>query len=169
MGWPPIVYSRRMTSKDLLIHIISESVEQLFKYAKAVPPDKVSWSAGGDARTTLDICQECVQAPKWTIDMLETRSVGGDFSDDAWAAIMAERQQWDTVDKCEAEANLRTAKLIETIKAFPDAEMSDTLFLPFTGKDHPYWDIMLYPYWNNTWHTGQIAFIQRLLGDKQMY
>lgn len=158
-----------MTSKDLIIHLINDSVDQLFKYAAAVPEDKLSWKAGADTRSTLDMCQECVQAPKWTIDMLETRSVGGDFSEDAWGAIMAERQQWDTVGKCEAEARARIAKLVETIQAFPEAEMTDTLFLPFTGKDHPYWDIMMYPYWNNTWHTGQIAFIQMLLGDKQMY
>ena len=156
-----------MTSKTLITQLINESVDQLFKYAHAVPADKLTWSAGGETRSTLDMCQECVQAPKWTIDMLETRSVGGDFSD--WGAIMAERQQWDTIEKCETEARARVAKLVATIEAFPEAELTDTLFLPFTGKNHPYWDIMMYPYWNNTWHTGQIAFIQMLLGDKQMY
>ena len=86
-----------MTSKTLITQLINESVDQLFKYAHAVPADKLTWSAGGETRSTLDMCQECVQAPKWTIDMLETRSVGGDFSD--WGAIMAERQQWDTIEK----------------------------------------------------------------------
>lgn len=83
--------------------------------------------------------------------------------------MMAERAQWDTLEKCEAETRARLAKLRKTIETFPDEDLEATLFLPFTMKDHPYWDIMMYPYWNMVWHTGQIAYIQTMLGDRDMY
>lgn len=164
-----MMYSRRMTSKGLLISIINESNETLYRNARAIPADKLDWAPADGARTVMSMLQECVQAPGWSTAMLETRSVPGGFDEEGFAVMMAERAQWDTIDKCEAECKVRTAKLIETIGAFPEAEMDDTLFLPFTMKDHPYWDIMLYPYWNATWHTGQIAYIQVMLGDKEMH
>lgn len=158
-----------MTSKLLLITIINESVDTLYRNARAVPEDKLNWSPGSEARTVMSLLQECVQSPGWSTDMLNDRAIKGDFSEEAFAKIAAERAQWDTIDKCEAECRTRVGKLIETIENFPEAEMTDTLFLPFTQKDHPYWDIMLYAYWNNVWHAAQVAYIQTLLGDKEMH
>ncbi len=157
-----------MTSKQLIINLINDSVDHLYRNARAVPEDKLNWSPSDGARPAMSLLQECVQSPGWSTNMLTTRSVG-DFGEESWAAMAAEREQWDTIDKCEAECKVRVGKLIETIDAFPEADMTSTLFLPFTGKDHPYWDIMMYPYWNATWHTGQIAYIQTLLGDKEMH
>lgn len=161
------VYSRRVTCKSLILSNLDEALDSLYKYAQAIPQDKLTWETDG-ARSVMSMVQECVQAPMWTIHMLETRSVGN-FDEAAFAEMMAERAQWDTLEKCEAETRARLAKLRAAIEAFPDEDLEATLFLPFTMKDHPYWDIMMYPYWNMVWHTGQIAYIQTMLGDRDMY
>ena len=162
------MYSRHMTTKSLIINLINDSVDTLYRNARALPADKLTWEPTETNRSALSMLQECVQSPTWTITMLNERRVG-DFSEEAWGAMQAERAQWDTIDKCEAECRARIAKLIEAIEAFPDADLETTLFLPFTQKDHPYWDIMMYVNWNNVWHTGQIAYLQVMLGDKEMH
>jgi hypothetical protein len=157
-----------MTSKDLLIAIITESVDNLFRNARAVPADKLEWSPEG-ARSVLDQVQECAQAPRWSTHMLRERGMPKDLGPDSYAKAMEERKSWTTLDACEAECKIRVNELLAEIRSFPEEEMTSTMFLPFTGKDHPFWDIMLYPYWNNTWHCGQIAYIQSMLGDKEMH
>ncbi len=56
------------------------------------------------------------------------------------------------------------------MKDFPDEKFDDKFTLPFDGgqvitmKEN-----MAYPMWNFTYHQGQIAYIQTLYGDRNMY
>lgn len=161
-----------MTVKDLIIKTTEESVDALFNNARAVPADKITWAPEG-ARSVLSVCQECAQAPGWSTVMITERAIrfeaGKDMNEDSWEDAVKERSAWTTIDECERVCRERTAKLIEAIRAFPEEDLEKTLFLPFTGKDHPYWDLMMYPQWNATWHVGQIAYIQTMLGDQEMH
>ncbi len=94
---------------------------------------------------------------------------GVDMNENSCTEAQKEREAWTTLDDCERVCRERTAKLMQAIDDFPEADLDQTLFLPFTGKEHPYWDIMMYPYWNATWHTGQIAYVQTMLGDQDMH
>ncbi len=151
----------------MLIAMTLESVDSLFRNAHAVPQDKIGWTAGEGMRSVLDICQECAQSPGFAAQLLNTRKV--EFDESTWEEMDAIAKAWTTIAKCEEVCRERIAEFIEAVNAFPEADLEQTLFLPFTGKDHPYWDIMGYPHWNNTWHCGQIAFIQKMLGDHEMH
>lgn len=157
-----------MTSKEIIIRLTTDSVDSLFSNARAMPVDRLTWEVAAGARTPLQILQECAQAPMWAVKMLTDRAIP-DFSPDAFQEALSERAQWDSVDMCEQVCRERIQSLIETIRDFPEEDMEKTLFLPFTQQDHPYWDLMMYPYWNNIWHTGQLAFVQTLYGDKDMH
>lgn len=149
-----------------------ESVDTLFRNAHAVPQDKIEWTPGEGMRSVLDLCRECAQSPGFATQILTTRKVdfGVDtLEGDAWEEMEKETKAWKTIADCEQVARERTAKFVEAVNAFPEGDLEETIFLPFTDKDHPYWDIMGYPHWNNTWHTGQIAFIQKMLGDHEMH
>ena len=156
-----------MHSKDLIIKVTEDSCDMFWRFARAVPSERVLWKASEDSRTALELCQECAQAPKWSEGMLRIRAIPDDLGD--WQAILSEREGWTTVEACEAESRSRTESLIAAIREFPESAMEQTLFLPFTGKDHPFWDIMMYPHWNFTWHTGQVAYLQTMWGDKDMH
>lgn len=157
-----------MTSKDIITKLTSQSVDTLFSYARAMPEDRLNWEVAPGARTPLQILQECAQAPIWSVEMLTARALP-DFSPEAFQAALAERAQWSTVEECERVCRERIQTLLETIREFPEDEMEETLFLPFTDRHHPYWDLMMYPYWNNVWHAGQLAYVQTLYGDHDMH
>ena len=162
-----------MSAKSIIKRSIEESVDALFTNARAIPADKLSWKPAEGTRSVLEVCQECAQAAGWATAMIVDRAVrlevGVDMTEDSFADSQKERASWTTLDECERVCRDRTAKLLKAIDEFPEGDMDQTLFLPFTEKDHPYWDIMMYPYWNATWHTGQIAYVQCMLGDQEMH
>ena len=52
----------------------------------------------------------------------------------------------------------------------PDERLSNTKWLPYNGgRDHTFLEMLDYVRWNCNYHTGQIAYIQTLYGDKEMY
>lgn len=155
-----------MTSKALIKKMIQESVDMLFTNAKAIPVDKRDWSPSEGVRSVLALCRECAQSPQITMHILTARSMPENID---WEAMEQEAAAWHTIEDCEAVCRAGTDELLNQIDAFPEGEMEDTVFLPFTNEHHPFWDIMLYPNWNNTWHTGQIAYVQTMLGDREMH
>jgi len=73
----------------------------------------------------------------------------------------------DTLDKAEAALRENTAKAVEAILAVPDDKLQ--MEIPFFGPGM--WkicEIMNSHTWNLHYHTGQICYIQTLLGDHSM-
>lgn len=157
-----------MTAKELIAKQVETSIDGLLRNARAMPPEKLTWEPSPDSRSALSMLQECAQSPRFAAGMLKNRAVP-DFNQEMMEATRREREQWDTPDKCEAELRVRLAEMLEALEAFPDGDLNETLFLPFTGKDHPYWELAQYPFWNNVWHTAQIAYIQTMYGDCDMH
>lgn len=157
-----------MTIQEYMIDTTRRSAQSLWKYAKAVPADKIEWSPGEGARTVLDLARECAMCPDWCIDVIT--GSGPEWSEEVGAAIKAEQEQWKTVEDCEAECNRRLEKLYEYFRTIPDEKLTETKFLPYDGgRDFTVAEMMEYPHWNFDYHLGQIAYIQTLYGDKNMY
>ncbi len=52
----------------------------------------------------------------------------------------------------------------------PDERLSEKKWLPFDGgRDFSMPEMMDYPRWNFNYHLGQSAYIQTLLGDREMH
>ncbi len=61
-------------------------------------------------------------------------------------------------------------KLAEVILAVPDSALDDVISLPFAeGMTMSRAEVMMMTYWNYVYHTGQVAYIQRLYGDVEMH
>ena len=91
-------------------------------------------------------------------------------SQDAWQKMLEERAAWKTVDDCEKVSKENLTALFDAIKNCSDERLKDTQWLPYDGgRDFTIQEIMEYPRWNATYHLGQIAYIQILLGDKEMH
>lgn len=158
-----------MTSKELIVAMTEKSFKDIFRTARAVPEDKLSWKPAESSRSALEQLQECAQSPIWSVGLLNDRQVP-DFTPEMFEQFRTERAAWTTVDACEAEALNRLPKLLDAIDRFPESDMQQTLFLPFgAGQAFAYWEIMMFAYWNAVYHTGQINFIQTMYGDMQMH
>jgi len=157
-----------MKYQDYMIKQISAAAEEFFKGAKAVPGDKLEWSPLDQGRSVLALCREIAMTPTWGADVVE--NVPHEFNEEAIAKIEAEQSQWKSVEACEAEFNGRMERLKSVYAAIPDEGLSNTRWLPYDGgRDFTVEEMMDYPRWNLNYHTGQVAYIQILYGDKEMH
>src|SRR5579862_7898947 len=122
-----------MKFQDYISEAIQKASDEAFRYAKAVPEDKLTWKPLDAGRSVLDQLQELAQAPDYAIGMLGGQTVGKAAGPDNWQDLVAERQTWTTIGDCEREAKLRLDRLQETIRAFPDEKLTDTVWLPYDG------------------------------------
>ena len=158
-----------MRYQDQVIRATSKSVEDLFRNARAMPEDKIEWKPLDKGRSVLDQLQECAQAPIWYVSMLESRKAP-EFDEDTRKKAGEERQQWKTIDECEKVCGENSERLAELIDTFPDEDLEIMITLPFgDGMVVSMADVMMFQYWNNVYHIGQLSYIQTLYGDMEMH
>jgi len=158
-----------MRLQDQIIEETRRAADEAFKYAAAVPEDKLNWKPLDAGRTVLDQAQEMAKCPDWAYILVSGQPMP-EFSEESTAAYKAEIAEWDTVEKCKAQLESRLEKLFELYKELPDERLTETKWLPFSGgRDFSMPEMMDYPRWNFTYHAGQIGYIQTLYGDNQMY
>lgn len=157
-----------MSFKEELIQMTDKAGQEFLLNVRAMPADKLTWKPLDTGRSALDLLQEVAQSASYVIPILETRQVP-DFNPEMFTVLMAERQTWDTIEKCEEVMRANHARLFEIIRNFPDEDLQQTVHLPFAGGfDQTMAEIMSYQYWNLSYHLGQVCYIQTLYGDMEM-
>lgn len=155
-----------MRIQDHLIAVTREAADEFFRYARAVPVDRLEWSVLDAGQTVLAMCQEIAKTPEWGLQVLVDRQT----TDEERTAAYAEMKSWTTVPECMAQFEKRFAGWSNYVREFNHSDFEKTRWLPFNGgRDHTYLEMLEFPRWNCSYHTGQIAFIQTLYGDKAMY
>lgn len=157
-----------MRYQDQMVTMTENALKALLVAVKAMPADKLEWKVEGSARSALDQLQEVAQSLLYSIPMLNQRKAEWDM--EKFQSLVAERKQWETVEQCEAKmwANFGTYKAVAL--AFPDSDLSETIWLPFgKGFESTLAEILAYPYWNAVYHLGAINFIQTAYGDFEMH
>ncbi|HEY3266369.1 MAG TPA: DinB family protein [Armatimonadota bacterium] len=156
-----------MRYQDQLIRDTRAAVDSLFKAARAMPQDKLTWKAGDDARTALDMCAECAQVIPSTLEMLKARAMPP-MDAEQMQQECAERASW-SLEECERRCREECETFNAVLRDFPDEDLQKPIALPFGDREWTMADVASYPLWNMTYHLGQISFIQLLYGDKEMY
>jgi hypothetical protein len=152
-----------MKIQEYIVKCAKEAGEEFFRYAAAVPVDKLDWSPEGRGRSVLSMCREITQTPTWTL-----QAFGEAVENPEDLKRIAEGLS--TPKECEAEFFKRFESVESFFLAFTREDFSKTKWLPYNGgRDHTYLEMMDYPRWNCSYHTGQVAYIQILFGDKEMY
>ena len=151
------------------VHLTQEALAALFRTARHIPADKYHWSPGGEARSAQSQIAECALTSVLYLSYLDGTPM--DFSD---PAVRKQGEQMmaslDSVDAAEAAAQEHYPKFYARIEALTDADLHTTVHLPFGGgRDVPMADFIFYAYQNIVYHTGQISYIQLLLGDTEMH
>jgi uncharacterized damage-inducible protein DinB len=139
------------------------SLDFLIKSVKAMPEEKLDWVPGGKARSALAIMQEVAYFPSWLVSVLR----GDRQPEDADAAAEAFAKEHDTLDKLIAAAEKNTDELCKFIETLPDERLDKPVKMPW--GDQPTSSVIYYHEWNNTYHLGQVSYIQLMYGDEEMY
>jgi hypothetical protein len=155
-----------MKAQDFIAIETLRAMEDLIRQAKRVPADKLGWRPMDEGRSTLDQVAECAVICGFLPVILATFK-GPEFDEASMKQFQESKSALDTLEKAEAVLRENTAKAVEAIRAVPDEKLD--LEIPFFGPGT--WkicSIMNAHAWNLHYHTGQICYIQTLLGDHAM-
>jgi hypothetical protein len=156
-----------MRLQDYIADEARNAAAEAFKYARAVPADRLDWAPEG-GRSVLSICRELAHTPTWCMSAFNADP--GKFNPETLNAYKEKEKAWTTVEHCEAEFNRAFAEVDAFFRGMSDDDLTKTKWLPFNGgRDHTWLEMTGYPRWNCTYHTGQIAYLQTLYGDKEIY
>lgn len=155
-----------MRVQDFIADETNRAMESILMQAKRVPSDKLEWKPMDEGRTTLDQIAECAIIAGFYPTLYQTRKLP-DFDEATIKQFEEAKAQLDTLDKAEAALRENTAKTCDAIRAFPDEGLNDEMkfFGPGMWKVS---SVLNAHAWNMHYHTGQICYIQTLLGDKGM-
>jgi|DewCreStandDraft_1066081.scaffolds.fasta_scaffold01007_18 uncharacterized damage-inducible protein DinB len=157
-----------MRFQDRVIELTRQAGEDLFRTARAVPPDRLTWRPLEMGRSVLDILQECAQQPAFLPRLLTPASPP--LSPEMRAALREERAQWTTIDACEEAYRRNLEAAVQAIREVPDERLDEVVSLPFRpGVTRTIAQILLTVYWQLVYHTGQVNYIQTLYGDREMH
>lgn len=148
------------TVQEFLADATQRSATELVEALLRLPEDKRAWKPSDTARSAIDLVAECAINNGVTADLVVTRKWGADDYPvylQKKAALAA--GDWGTL-KALLETN--TQRFIDTVRAVPTEDLDIPIETPYgTG---PLSGVCSYPYWNMSYHLGQINYIATILG-----
>lgn len=156
-----------MPFQQLVSKLTLNAVEELLRYARAVPADKLTWRPAEHARSVLEIMQECAVLPAVIAAWLRDRPQSPP-SMEQYASYWGQAGTLTTLDACEAALRENTRQLLQAVESLSDAELNQTAVAPW-GRTYTLAEGSLIHQWNLTYHQGQIAYIQLLYGDTEYH
>ena len=148
------------TTQEFLAESSEKASQQLLEAYLQLPEEKRNWKPAETSRPALDMIVEIALLNEYTAKVIEARA--WDF--EAVAAYPKEKEaalSWPW-EKIEEQVKSSTAHAAAAMRATPDEALGkemDTSFGKMTLKD-----LMTYPYWNMSYHLGQVNYIAGLLG-----
>ena len=149
-----------MNLQNFLATSIPQSAADLEAALLRLPADKRNWSAGGQARTALDMVAEVALLNGDTADMIAERQGMANFDLAELNRRIAElTNDWPALQTLLHD---NTARVAAVVGALADEDFDVEVEMP--------WDKMTiaqladYPHWNAKYHEGQINFIASILG-----
>jgi len=143
------------------------NAEEVFRYAAAVPEDKLDWIPLEGARSVIDMCREIAKCPDWAYSVVTGEA---EPPDEGRVKQKAEMAAWKTVEDCRTVCYEKLQRYTDMIREIPDEQLCKTKWLPFNGgREHTYLEMLDYPRWNFNYHLGQIAYVQKMYGDNEIY
>lgn len=154
-----------MRVQDFIANQTAFCCEGLIRQAEALG-DKAVWAPEG-GRTALDQVAECAIICGHMPDVLKARTMP-DFTPEMIQEFETTKAGLATLEVASALLRENNAKLVDHIRGMSDENLSGTM--KFWGPEP--WnaaDVADYHRWNMVYHTGQICYMQTLLGDHDMH
>lgn len=125
-----------------------------------LPDDKRAWSPMGDARTALNMVAECAILNGSSVEMITTGVFPSDFDFAAFAEHKVRlSEDWPALQTMLHE---NAQKMVDVIGTVEDDQLSRVFQLPWAEVTMQ--TVLAYPYWNMSYHEGQINYIASMLG-----
>ena len=143
----------------MLAYSTPEAAKDLEEAFLRIPEEKRNWCPMGKARTALDIMAECALLSDPT-DIVKTRTFPSDFDFAAYARQKAEMtKDWEAIRTLLHE---NVSKGVATAETVPDEDLRIEIAFPWGPI--PIAGVISYPYWNLSYHLGQINYLASMLG-----
>lgn len=146
--------------QEFLATATEKAAKDLQTAVLRLPEEKRGWSAAETARTALDQAAECAILGPAMIDIISQRRWTMDSDYAAYqqrkAALAGD---WDEIRRRLDEDIPRVAAAIRSVA---DEDLNVTVDTPFGAMTLA--RIMSYPFWNMSYHEGQINYIASILG-----
>ena len=152
------------TVQQLMAKLNRDVAGTLARNVRAMPPDKQTWQPPDGGRSALDQLQECAAVTAWAAQILRERAIPA-----TEGLFERFRAECDTPDRAAARLEQEAQALAGVIESFPSDHLEDPVQLPWEEKPCSLAEAMAIAYWNNTYHLGQVCYIQTLYGDKGYY
>ncbi len=140
--------------------ITTKSLQELVTAYLNIPEDKRHWSPDGKARTAADQIAECTVTNGYTALLLEFHKWETQWMDEFFvekARVVS--LSWEDIHDMLEE---NTAKLISALNGLQEKDLEIEINMPW-GKQKLS-ELIVYPYWNMSYHLGQINYIASMLG-----
>jgi hypothetical protein len=148
------------TLQNFLTMATQKMADELVTSFQRLPEDKRNWSPGEQSRSALDQAAEIAILNGYTAELIQSRTwTMTDFNVFIKAKAEAVAQGWDHVHALLKE---NTPKAIAAIGTVPDEDVNIEIAMPWGTSTLA--EVMAYPYWNMTYHIGQINYIASILG-----
>lgn len=149
-----------MSLQKFLATATPKAADNLITALERLPEDKRAWSPQGDARTALDMVAEIALLNGTTAGMIRGKSWPEGYDMNAYFAEKTELAKDET--KCRELLKENTADVLAAIAATTDEDLEVQVQMPWGPMSLA--DICSYPYWNMSYHEGQINYIASMLG-----
>lgn len=149
-----------LSLQEFLAESAHKAAGELIKAFEALPEEKRGWSPEPGSRSALDQVAECallcanaaelMQTRKWDTSWFESYfPLKERTTQQGWGAILPMLKQ-------------NAGKAAEAIRAIPGEELQQNVDMPWGSQTVA--EIAAYPYWNMSYHLGQINYIRSMLG-----
>jgi hypothetical protein len=146
-----------------------DAFKALIRTASYVPEDRLDWSPMGSARSVMSQLVECVQFAEGLAVIL-TAEIMPPLDRDALQKRRDELiERYKTAEAIAELAEARGEELARVIESTPDSRLEEEFKLPFFERLILGVDLVFLGYWNVVYHTGQINYLQMMLGDTVMH
>ncbi len=149
-----------ITVQEFLANATQKAADDLEAALLRIPEDKRGWSPAETSRSALDQVAECAMLNGSAVGIItscawpEKYDMGGFM--DAKADLA---RDWNAV---QALLHENTARVAETIRSVPDEDLGVVVQFPWGPSTLA--EVAAYPYWNMSYHHGQINYIASILG-----
>ena len=147
------------TLQEYLAKATPEIAKELEDAFLRIPEDKRGWSPMGTARTALDLIAECAILNDIS-DMVATHKFPEDFDFAKFGRAKAElAKDWNAL---RAQLHKSTSRAVDAIRTVPDGDLGIEIPMPWGPVTVA--QMISYPYWNMSYHTGQLNYLASMLG-----
>ncbi len=148
------------TLQEFLAGATQKAADDLKAALLRLPEEKRSWSPMGEARTALDQVAECAMLNGSTANLIQSRTWPKDADMSEFFRAKAELARDESAVLSLLQEN--TEKVIGVIRSVPDGDLAVEVQMPWGPMTLA--QIVAYPYWNMSYHEGQINYIASMLG-----